>query len=141
MGRTTAVARIIDKRRPGHDSLRSNAHGASGAPQQTDALFVEEVLAATRHTARAAVDMKDRKELQPTGKGCPSTTLVRGAPPASQGATSPGPQGDHTSTGSAAKHTGDADFSEMLLEGVRAAVFERSSHLSKDFAAFSKIKW
>lgn len=145
MGRTKAVARIIDKRRPGHDSLRlgSNARGASA--QLTDTLFVEEVLAATRHTARAQVDAKEGKdkEPRPAGTGCPSTTLARGAPPASKGATSPGPRAHEPSRGSSpAKRTGVAVLSEMLLEGVRAAVFERSSHLSgKDVAAFSKIKW
>ena len=43
--------------------------------------------------------------------------------------------------GSASKFTDEAEMSELLLQGVRASVVQRSSHLSKDVAAFSKIRW
>jgi len=114
MGRSAAASRMIDKRRAGRNE-ESDIGQASHTPVRT---FPAQPTAAGTN-ARAS-----------------GTSAV-----ASRGATHPGIERGAPGLGPTSKPIDDAKFSEMLLQGVRAAVGQRSSHLSKDVAAFSKIKW
>lgn len=114
MGRSAAVSRIIDKRRSGRNEESERGQAARTLPAQPTA-------ARTKNTPNARAS---------------GTFAV-----ASPGATHPGIERGAPGLGPTSKPSDEAKFSEILLEGVRAAVGQRSSHLSKDVAAFSKIKW